>query len=68
MLKASHECHATHRRAPAVRVPFDVEECGGVERIVREKAAWKGHAEIEILSPRYVVLNMYPGGALRIKR
>jgi hypothetical protein len=68
MLKVPEERYANHRPAPPLRVPFDLDECGGMERILREKAAWKGYAEIEILSPRYAVLNMYPGGALRLTR
>ncbi len=49
-----------------VSVLFDLRHPGTVERLSRERAAWRGFETVEHLTENHRVLIVRPGGALRL--
>lgn len=47
-------------------VLFDLRHPGAEERLRRERAGWRGFAEMEWLGSGHAILVMRPGGALRL--
>ncbi len=47
-------------------VVFDLHVAGGVERLHRERAAWREYADIEMLDYDHAVLVVWPGAARRV--
>lgn len=47
---------------------FDLRLPGIAERLHRERAAWQGQSEIEVIDQDHTVLVIRPGGAQRLAR
>ncbi len=51
---------------PVLLILFDLRDLNAVKRFHRERAAWQGDSDIEMLSPDHAVLLVYAGGARRL--
>jgi hypothetical protein len=52
----------------SVSILFDLRYPGTVERLYRERVAWRGFETVEHLTDDHRVLVVRPGGALAVRR
>lgn len=55
-------------RAPALPILHDLRDPAALERLRRERDAWLGHSEIEMLNPSSAIHLVQPGGIRRLQR
>ena len=55
-------------RSECITVLFDVRKSASEERLHRQRAAWRGFADVERFYPGHAALVIRPGGALELSK